>query len=133
MGEVKFTLQDVEDLTRKVSTLAPDLTANEHALLLAIFAAAADRIEVSATGQGTLPAAAVQGEQLGAEQLTVADFRRQLLNAYIPGEGPTEGGFRALITAMPPGPPFTPPPRPPRRQPKPRPKPGGESNQPDEP
>jgi hypothetical protein len=122
MTGVQFTLQDIEDLDQKLSTLQPFLSDKERNLLVAIFAAAVDRIEVSTTDQGTLqgelptPSLAQTLYARTDWQQTLADLQQQLLNAYIP-EGDAspvdEGGMKAKITTPPPPPPPLPPPPPP--------------------
>lgn len=87
MANLEFNRQEIEDLTRKLSTL--EFSEQERALLLAIFAAAADRATQTDLGVATLPEASPdQAPGAGAgtdEQATLADFQQQLLNAYTPG------------------------------------------------
>jgi hypothetical protein len=98
MPELEFSKQQFDVFAGKVSSLQP-LTALERELLLAIFAAAAERAKLSAgAGVGTLPLAAIKGEPQGtrggqpvtaavltAQAPTAAVLKQQLLNAYIPG------------------------------------------------
>jgi hypothetical protein len=117
MADMEFSRQDLEDLVRKVSQLQPYLSERERQLLMAIFAAAAERAKPFGPKQAaTLPEAEgarpPAGDQTG-EQPTPADLQRQLLAAYIPGKsfdsltaGPStpkisEGG---TITPLPPAP-----------------------------
>jgi hypothetical protein len=91
MADLEFTRQEIEDLTRKLSTLESIFSEQERALLLAIFAAAADRATQTDLDVSTLPeASSDQAPGVGAEtgtdeQATPADFQQQLLNAYTPG------------------------------------------------
>jgi hypothetical protein len=78
MANLEFNQQELADLAGKLSTL--DLTDQERALLLAIFAAAAERVNQTDVGVATLPQAGETGEEP-----TVEDLQQQLLNAYIPG------------------------------------------------
>ena len=105
MADLKFSRKEIEDLARKVSTLEPFFSEKERALLLAIFASAAEHITVSKPGRGALPIANVLAQELGADRTTLEDLQRQLLNAYIPGNEPPPG-IAAKITGVipPPGP-----------------------------
>lgn len=89
MADLEFNRQEIEDLTRKLSTLESIFSEQERALLLAIFAAAADRATQTDLDVATLPEASPdQAPGAGAgtdEQATPADFQQQLLNAYTPG------------------------------------------------
>jgi hypothetical protein len=86
MDDLEFSRQDIENLTQKLSTL--ELTEQERELLLAIFAAAADRARPSGPGEATLPPAssarAGEAEAATDEQETLADLQQQLLDAYTP-------------------------------------------------
>jgi hypothetical protein len=109
MADVKFKLKDIEALAAKLSALEQFLTRKDRDLLVAIFAAAAGRIEVSdpagRTG-GTLPATQTKQSQEpgpgpgpgGQDPLSV--LQQQLLNSYIPGEAPNHPGetFKDRIT-----------------------------------
>jgi hypothetical protein len=100
MPELQFNRKDIEDLTRKVGTLAPYLSDEERALLLAIFAAASTHA-APRTRAATLPTADTERPDRGAEtprEATFGDLQRQLLDAYVAGSDPPEGGFRACIT-----------------------------------
>lgn len=89
MAGLEFSLQDISSLVQKLQGIQQSLSQQEHMLLLAIFAAAADRVTVSdpLAGTATLPVAEIRGETPGAGglQATLGDLRQQLLNAYIPG------------------------------------------------
>ncbi len=89
MDDLEFQLHDITSLAQKLSTIQQSLTQQEHMLLLAIFAAAADRAVVSdpLAGTATLPVPEIQGEAAGGGglQATLGDLQQQLLNAYVPG------------------------------------------------
>ena len=76
MTYLEFDRKEIENLIQKLSTL--NLNEQERALLLAIFAAAADRAQQTGPTVATLPEASV-GEE------TLADLQQQLLTAYTPG------------------------------------------------
>jgi hypothetical protein len=104
MQELQFNQKDIEALTRKVATLEPYLSEQELALLLSIFAVASQRIE-RRNRAATLPAADTVHPAQGAvtgRQATFGDLQRQLLDAYVAGTDPAQGGFRASITGTPP-------------------------------
>jgi hypothetical protein len=89
MADLEFNRQEIEDLAQKLSTLESIFSEQERALLLAIFAAAADRAKQTGPSVATLPEASV-GQTPGAgagtdEQPTPADLQQQLLSAYTPG------------------------------------------------
>jgi hypothetical protein len=89
MAELHFSWRDISELTKRLSSVAHELTEVEWALLLAIFAAAAERVE-SGEGEanGTLPAARISDYPHRIESprhLDPAELRNQLLHAYIPG------------------------------------------------
>ncbi len=89
VADLKFNIDDITNLARKLSTLQPYLTQQEYKLLLAIFAAAAARAEVVdvPTSSSTLPEAEVVGQKREAlvGGVTAEALQNQLLNAYIPG------------------------------------------------
>jgi len=89
MADLEFNLQDITNLAQKLRALQQSLSQQEHMLLLAIFAAAADRTEVSdpMAGTVTLPVPEIWGDTAGAggSQATLGDLQQQLLNAYLPG------------------------------------------------
>ena len=81
MPELQFNRKDIEDLTRKVGTLEPYLSEQEHALLLAIFAAASERAEPR-TRAATLPTAGMEHPTREAgtpRQATFGELQQQLL------------------------------------------------------
>jgi hypothetical protein len=93
MADLQFSWKDVNELTRRLSSVAHELSEAEWALLLAIFATAADRVESGPDKAiGTLPAAEISD---GPQQIesprrqNSADLRDQLLHAYIPGPPPS--------------------------------------------
>ncbi len=78
MDEVYFTREEIAGLAEQLSGLQ-SLTPGQRKLLLAIFAAAADR---------TMPTAKPDLVMLPAPQLKnpkLQDLQQQLLNAYLPG------------------------------------------------
>lgn len=89
MADLEFNRGDIEGLTQKVAGLWPNLSAQERALLLAIFASAADNASASGQNQpATLPAASNSARPLpaGADYTaTIEYFQQQLLTAYTPG------------------------------------------------
>jgi hypothetical protein len=87
MADLEFTRKDIEDLTQKLATLSPVFSAQERALLLAIFAAAADRVQPRGPNRpATLPVASSSGQELASDySATLAHFQQQLLSAYIAG------------------------------------------------
>jgi hypothetical protein len=93
MADLEFSWKEFKGLTDKVSQVAPELSASQWNLLLAIFAAAADRAESSPDKMsGTLPAAEVSDHPAKAEDpggKNSADLRDQLLHAYMPGPPPS--------------------------------------------
>lgn len=99
MELLEFTQTEIEDLADKLSALA-SLTNPERELLVAIFAAAADRAKpVAPTGPegqpkqpaAVLPVPVVPNQAPGAV-LTQADLKQALLKAYVPGND-----FNSLI------------------------------------
>ena len=89
MADFGFNRDDITNLAHKLGTIQSDLTHREWVLLLAIFAAAANRAEVTdaATGSSSLPNPEVVGLADGAVGYPdAADLQKQLLNAYIPGK-----------------------------------------------
>jgi len=100
MPELQFNRKDIEDLTRKVGTLEPYLSDEERALLLAIFAAASTHA-APRTRAATLPTAETEHPTGGAgipREESFGDLQRKLLDAYVAGTDPTQGGFLACIT-----------------------------------
>jgi hypothetical protein len=100
MPELQFNRKDIEDLARKVGTLEPYLSEQEHALLLAIFAAASERA-TPRTRAATLPTAETEHPTREAgtpRHATFGDLHQQLLDAYVAGPDRAEGGFLDCIT-----------------------------------
>lgn len=89
MADLQFSRQDIEDLAQKLSMVKPPLSEQESKLLLAIFAAAADRAKPSGPdGGATLPEFEIRNQppEAGADvPVTLTGLQEQLLNAYIPG------------------------------------------------
>ena len=89
MADLEFNRQDIEGLTQKLATLWPTFSPQERALLLAIFASAADNANPPGRYQpATLPAASNSAEPLadGADDAAaLANYQQQLLTAYTPG------------------------------------------------
>jgi hypothetical protein len=73
MTNVPFSRQVIEELADKLDSLQSQLSDRERELLLAIFSAARDRVRPDHAEVGT--------------EVTQADLRGQLLNAFIPGAG----------------------------------------------
>jgi hypothetical protein len=99
MADLEFSRQDIEGLTQKLATLSPTFSPQERALLLAIFASAADNANPPGQGQpATLSAASNSAQPLadGADyNATLKNFQQQLLTAYTPGnsfDSVTAGG-----------------------------------------
>jgi hypothetical protein len=117
MATVDFNHKEIQDLARKVGTLEPFFSEKEHALLLSIFAAAVDQIEVPDPDHGVLPLAEIgtqAGEGDGADGVgggieaggagaaggshpTLSELQGQLLTAFYPGST-HRGGITAKIT-----------------------------------
>jgi hypothetical protein len=96
MAETKnfsFTRDDILDLTDELSNFAKEkkLSKEQWALLLAIFAVAADHVEVERVGAtGKFSGVAIRGnadqEVESPARKTVEELREQLRGAYVPGE-----------------------------------------------
>lgn len=95
MAETKnfsFTGDDILELTDKLSQFAKDkLSKEQWALLLAIFAVAADHVETERGGErGKFSGVAIRDNAVqeikGPEYMRVEDLREQLRGAYVPGE-----------------------------------------------
>lgn len=100
MANLEFTSQAITDLAQKLSTVAPSLNDQELALLLAIFAAAAERAESFNPPDlgASLPEAAIRGPAAGAAiaaPVTAETLQQQLIGAYIPGND-----FDSLTSGM---------------------------------
>lgn len=109
MTDLQFGPDDITGLAEKLSAVT-GLTETEYGLLLAIFAVAAARVEVTdpGTGQSTLPKPQIVGQAAGPNlpdvtQVTPALLKEQILNAYIPGNYFGGSGFVDRITDDPPG------------------------------
>jgi hypothetical protein len=130
MYDFTFTNDDINALIQKLAQFAGDLTEQEWGLLLAIFAAAANQVEIGPDQtQAKFSRVVIKGEP-DPEGKTLEELRDQLRKAYI-HSSPALAPLAVMVTP-PPGPPVTPRRRP-KPRPKPRPEPEGEGNQPDEP
>ena len=93
MDDVQFSLEEITGLAQELSTLAT-LTPEQRQLLLAIFAAAADRATPATTpGKASLPAIGIKpltSESGASTPVDPADLKQQLLNAYVPGNDFTD-------------------------------------------
>ena len=89
MANLEFNKQDIQNLAQKLATLWDKFSPQERALLRAIFANAAGKVNPPGPGQpATLPAASdsVQALATGAGyEATLANYQEQLLTAYIAG------------------------------------------------
>lgn len=109
MAELEFTQDDIKALTRKLATLEPFFSDHERNLLLAIFAAAAERAESYSAHGGILPQAESPGQAAGpgagtGQPASLPLLQQQLLCAYIPGnsfDSVTHGGLTDRITGLP--------------------------------
>ena len=83
MEYVQFNQEDIADLATKISETTQELTPKEKLLLLAVFAAAADRATVidRARGLAELPVA-----RISDPELTHGELKLQLLRAHTPGK-----------------------------------------------
>ena len=93
MTDVTFNRKEIDDLTLKLGECAKaQLEEPEWNLLLAIFAAAADKLVSSETKEsGTLPEPQIDpGEKTDKTyaESNAEELRGQLLHAYIPGKHP---------------------------------------------
>jgi len=107
MTEVTFNKEQIDKLTIKLGRFAKaKLDPTEWELLLAIFAAAADKLELSPDDESvTLPGVQLDGDGEPTENPSESDpeeLREQLQLAYIPGRLPT--GSIASITPIRKGP-----------------------------
>ena len=89
MANLEFNKQDIQNLAQKLATPWDKFSPQERALLRAIFANAAGKVNPPGPGQpATLPAASdsVQALATGAGyEATLANYQEQLLTAYIAG------------------------------------------------
>jgi len=87
MASVTFTKEEIDRLTDKLGSVASALTEPEWELLLAIFAAAADKVTASQNPHSAaLPG--VPSENPG--ESTARQLRDQLLRSYSPGRTPPD-------------------------------------------
>lgn len=91
MANLEFNQQDIENLVDKLVPVTGTLTEQERMLLVAIFAAAANRAEQSDPDAALLPAPEIWGHSRGAgarrkQQPTADQLKQQLLNGYVPGK-----------------------------------------------
>jgi hypothetical protein len=85
MADLVFNQNEINSLCAKVSTLQPQLSDPERALLLAIFAAAAERARpIGPKNEAALPLA-VGSTQAPDAQPNAASLQQQLLNSYVAG------------------------------------------------
>lgn len=90
MDLLQFTQAEIEELAQELSTLQ-SLNDRQRFLLIAIFAAAADRAKPVAPagppGQPKSPAAVLPAPQVKNQPAGVvpADLKQALLSAYVPG------------------------------------------------
>ncbi len=93
MKNFPFTNRDIEGLIDALSKMAVDahLPKGQWGLLLAIFAAAANHVEISANKtQGKFSGIKVDGGVIDdPKDKGVEELRKQLQNAYMPGRPPT--------------------------------------------
>jgi hypothetical protein len=93
MAEVAFNRVQIDELTLKLGRFAKaQLDETEWELLLAIFAAAADKLLPSQNKEsGTLPGVEIEGNAepvQNPKESDAVELREQLLRAYIPGRQP---------------------------------------------
>ncbi|MBV9203983.1 MAG: hypothetical protein JO037_00965 [Actinobacteria bacterium] len=112
MANLEFSRQEIESLARKLSEVMRDLSERETELLLAIFAAAAERATPVGLGGGAaLPAFEIRIPPGEGRDEALTDLRAQLLNAYVPGNEPsTISTFKVVGTPIGWPPPPPPPP-----------------------
>lgn len=93
MADLQFSWEVVSELTERLSRVAHELSEEEWALLLAVFATAADRVESGPDKtSGTLPEAEISERPRKIEDPSdenSEELREQLLHAYTPGPPPT--------------------------------------------
>jgi len=98
MPSLGFSRQEIENLAEKLASLHAELSDCEWALLLAIFSAARDNVEVLAPAAGPAPSGP-----------TLEDLREQIINAFIPGDDTIFSINIRIGHLKPPPPPPTPP------------------------
>jgi hypothetical protein len=107
-----FTGRDVDGLIDALSKMARHLPKEQWGLLLSIFAAAADNVEVDEEKKGRFSGVTVDGGVIeDPEHKGVEALRKQLEEAYMPANAPHGGPLRAMVSP-PKGPPPPPPPPP---------------------
>jgi hypothetical protein len=104
MANLEFNKQDIQNLAQKLATLWDKFSPQERALLLAIFANAAGKVNPPGPQQpATLPAASDSAQALVAGagyEATLANYQQQLLTAYVAGnsfDSVTAGGNTGRI------------------------------------
>lgn len=104
MANLEFNKQDIQNLAQKLATLWDKFSPQERALLLAIFANAAGKVNPPGPQQpATLPAASDSAQALAAGagyEATLANYQQQLLTAYVAGnsfDSVTAGGNTGKI------------------------------------
>lgn len=75
MAQLEFSRGEVDELTRKLDSLESHFSDRERVLLLAIFAAAGNRVRP------------LQGDEAPYAEQTIENLREQLANAFIPESG----------------------------------------------
>jgi Asp-tRNA(Asn)/Glu-tRNA(Gln) amidotransferase C subunit len=72
MASLEFSREEVENLAQKLHSVQDQLSESERALLLAVFAAAGDHVDVVV--------------RTGDAEPTTADLRSQIVKAFVPGD-----------------------------------------------
>jgi len=72
MASLEFSREEVENLARKLDSVQAQLSDGERILLLAIFAAAGEQVDVVVRPTDT--------------QHTAEDLRKEIVKAFIPGD-----------------------------------------------
>jgi hypothetical protein len=90
MDNVEFSSEDIKNLAERLSAIDPPLDGQESQLLVAIFAAAATlAVPAGPFRRAMLPEFAISTEPQSpdaGEDVSLADLKYQLLNAFIPGQ-----------------------------------------------
>jgi hypothetical protein len=120
-ADFRFTGKDVDKLTKALSEIAHLMSKEEWGLLLSIFAAAADNVELDKNKEGMFPGVTVDGGVIeDPKDKGVEALRKQLEKAYMPANKPRGGPLRDMVSPpkdpSPPKTPATPPPTPPAGQ-----------------
>lgn len=99
--DFSFNKQDAMGLIDVLSGVAGKLTRRQWGLLLSIFAAAADHVEVSpkeTRTRGKISGVKVDGGVItDPRNREVEELRKQLLKAYMPAR-PRHGGFGDMVS-----------------------------------